>query len=235
MSQRPRMPQYIKNIFRQQCGMVPSAIIAGGAVRDTITGAYIKDVDIFVDKQYAHHYKQHIHDWTKLSRGASKLFGNDVDLGTWVTPAQASSTYQTIQYGNLQAAVKTSRSNQGFSFTGLESEQTSYGSRMIAEVYERFDSAGNPMNLIFTDCDPVEYVTKHFDFGLCKAWYDGNYIHQHGDFIHDLNNKLITLTLSNERLIELYGSVKAGTKAVQEHAYRIQAKHPSYTVVIPQV
>lgn len=252
MSQFTRMPQYIKDAYQKYCHPAnrwnnSSAIIAGGAIRDTLNGAWVKDIDIFVDARYAHEFSGDIRHWDKVGRGQSKLFDYNGDPILWQpsTPKQAVS--MSIPYGATSGATSVYMNNMNgtitFSSASIQmvaqQEKHDYtNNRRIVEVYEKEENIGGinyPYNLIFTECPPVEYVTKYFDFGICKTWYDGTYVHMHGDYTNDVNNKTITMVLPTEHVIACYGSVQAGLDSMGEHAYRIQCKYPSHRIVMPSV
>lgn len=253
MSKHPRMPQYLKEAYMKYChhvnrGGTPNAIIAGGAIRDTLNGSWVKDIDIFVNAAYAHEFQNMIEEWDHVGKRASKLFDRYGDAILW-QPSKKATTSLSVPYGATQGSSSVYMNNMGgtvtFSSPNIASMSTakqssdSYSSNnKVVEVYERIDRFGDAvaqLNLIFVEVPAVEYVTKYFDFGICKAWYDGSYVHMHGDFTNDVNNKTITMVLPPEHVIACYGSVKAGLEAMEDHACRIKSKYPGHTIVMPLV
>lgn len=252
MSQFTRMPQYIKDAYQKHCHSVnrghrTGAIIAGGAIRDTLNGAWVKDIDIFVDAAYAYEFSGEIKSWDKVGRGQSKLFDYNGQTIPWQPSGSKPVMSMSIPYGATTGATSVYMNNMNgtitFSSASIhaakpESSEDYLNNRRVVEVYEKEENIGGicyPYNLIFTECPPVEYVTKYFDFGICKAWYDGTYVHMHGDYTNDVNNKTITMVLPPEHVIACYGSLQAGFDSMGEHAYRIQCKYPSHKVVMPSV
>jgi len=252
MSQFTRMPQFIKDAYTKYChsanrGGSSNAIIAGGAIRDTLNGVWIKDIDIFVDAKYAHEYNGEINGWQKVGRGASKLFDRFGDALPWQPSSAKPITSMSIPYSSTNGSTSVYMNNMAGTITfssanvivGMEDSSEEYlNNRRVVEVYERHDSLGSlhfPFDLLFTECPPAEYVTKYFDFGICKTWYDGSYVHMHGDYTNDVNNKTITMVLPEEHIIACYGSVAAGISAMNGHAYRIERKYPSHKIVMPSV
>lgn len=250
------LPQYIKDAYMQHC--FPAArgshakgpIIAGGAIRDTLLNAPVKDIDIFVNVADAHFYNDVILSWCRLGKQGygSQIFDPDGQAYPYSPSVKPKVASLTIPYNQTAGGSSIYSPNPGGQLTissanifggiGVAvAEASDYTSnRKIVEVYEMYDNQiGVDMNLIFTECPPVEYVAKYFDFGICKAWYDGQYVHMHGDFTNDVNNKTITMVLPNAHVIECYGSVAAGVEAMQDHAERIQWKYPTHKIVMPSV
>lgn len=153
-------------------------IIAGGAIRDTALGAYVKDVDVFICKS------------------------------TFKTPV-----------------IQTSRSK--FNVSAKAKRDREYESYMIHDVHD-VEINGLDVQLIVLKCDPVTYVSECFDYGICKAWYDGRYTKFHSDFITDVNNKTITRVISDEKMAQMYSNMGWATARMIEHGERIKRKYPNF-------
>lgn len=254
MSQFTRMPEFVKSSYRKYCmpanrGGGSNAIIAGGAIRDTLNGVWVKDVDIFVDARFADTYQDMIGEWDLTGKRPSQLFDRYGDAMPWQPRGKKSAPSMTVPYGSTPggSSVYVSGMNGSITFSTTGSIQMStagqkdsgyQNNNRIVEVYEKYDSDNSiqaTLNLIFTECPPVEYVTKYFDFGICKTWYDGQYVHMHGDYTNDVNNKTITMVLPDEHVIACYGSVASGLNAMADHAHRLQSKYPSHKIVMPSV
>ena len=253
MSKFTRMPQYIKDAYKKHCfaanrGGATNAIIAGGAIRDTLNGVWVKDIDIFVDASCAARFEGIIDEWSMVGSRASKLFDRYGDAMLWQPTTPKSAPSMSIPYGATQGSTSVYMNNKNgmITFSSLIAnaatdigEKDDYmNNNRVVEVYERYDTVDGityPLNLIFTECPPVEYVTKYFDFGICKAWYDGTYVQMHGDYTNDVNNKTITMVLPEEHVIACYGSLAKGISSMQEHAERLRYKYPSHSVVMPSV
>lgn len=246
MSSFTRMSPEIKQVYREMCAHIPGAIIAGGAVRDTLGDAPIKDIDIFVSYKHAIHVK--IDAWSLLGRRASKLF-DCYGMPTGYTPPADKATHITarvahsnlngggsIHLGNLSGSIVVQVPISPMGNLSTTKSSSYDNNRKIVEVYEAYHpKSGYLLNLIFTEVDPVKYVTDYFDFGICKAWYDGSFVNMHGDYTTDVNNKTITMTLPEEHVIACYGSKQAGINSMREHADRILWKYPGYKIVMPSV
>ena len=252
MSKFAQMPQYVKEAYNKYCthanrGGSSNAIIAGGAVRDSLNEVRVKDIDIFVDAKYAQYFQGDIQYWDIVGSRPSKLFDRFGDAIPWQPSQPKVVTTMAIPYGATQGAssvytnsmagtITFSTSSIVLSSTKSDPEYTN--NNRVVEVYERDDIVDGiryPLNLIFVECSPVEYVTKYFDFGICKTWYDGSYVHMHGDYTNDINNKAITMVLPPEHVIACYGSLQAGFDAMSEHAHRLQYKYPSHKIVMSSV
>lgn len=247
MSSFPRMPQPIKQVFQDFCSHIPGAIIAGGAIRDTLNDKRVKDIDIFVSYAQAHMMTGKITHWSRLGKGRSKLFDYDGDpIGYTPRSARSASTNrltyqfsntshgQNVHLGSIQGTISKTAANMSINALKEESTNDYENNRKIVEVYERHcPNTGYLLNLIFTECDPVEYVNRYFDFGICKAWYDGTFVNMSGEYTTDVNNKTITMTLPDEHVIACYGSLQAGVDAMRDHGDRIQQKYRDFKIVMP--
>ena len=80
---------------------------------------------------------------------------------------------------------------------------------------------GKRFNVIIIDKDPVMYVNQNFDFGICRAYCDGNKMSFTNEFIEDSMNRTITLYkehLTGEQI----------KYALEEHVESIQKKYPGW-------
>lgn len=195
---RVKMDRYAKSELKRIHDLgCPSAIIAGGAVRDRIGGKPVKDIDIFISEsewvKAGLHYKAPS-DWTCLGKDAL---------------SQSASGYLTNRQ-LLQVIDKTPPVN--------------HHSDLIIET-----------QLVIVNGDPVDHVDKYFDFGICKAWYDGSYIRCHSEFVRDMTNQTITLTLTRDALHDMYGEeveVDDVIAAAKQHGKRIQSKYSSFDLIL---
>lgn len=111
----------------------------------------------------------------------------------------------------------------------------------LSETDEEYDIANNSniisvfemtkneltYNLIVVTCDPVEYVTDNFDFGICKTWCDGEKITFTKEFMSDIEHN--TLTYTDEKVSDANFN-----HAMHVHLAKLQKKYPQHTVVIPE-
>ena len=93
----------------------------------------------------------------------------------------------------------------------------SYGSPYIKFVYttKKYDI---PCELIWTTVNPIEFVNRNFDWGLCKCYEtydDGTTFTDH--FLHDYEQKRHTCEYDEGRHI---------AHTVMQHAKRLVAKYP---------
>lgn len=162
----------------------PTAIIAGGALRDTIIGNSIKDVDIFIkcptldcgDDAFVTEEQlialfgitEGSDDWVKIAHD----FREDKHDGASDSDSDKDNGYAGESIGGNHNPV-------------LESFIT-----MIAEV--RYNSV--KYELIFVEDDPTEFVFRDFDIGLCKIFFDGDQLFITDEFKYDLDNKQLTFS-----------------------------------------
>lgn len=97
----------------------------------------------------------------------------------------------------------------------------------ILAVWDVFSHKGM-FNIIMLNTDPIQFVEETFDFGICKAYTDGNKVHYSKEFIADSRNNTITLVAKNISTEQLAYSMKT-------HLPRIQAKYPGYRFVGPGI
>lgn len=111
----------------------------------------------------------------------------------------------------------------------------------LSETDEEYDVANNARivtvfgmimnevkyNLIIVDCDPVQYVHRRFDFGICKVYCDGTKIRFTEAFMADVRNK--TLTFSEHEF-----SKSNFSHAMHVHYTKLKEKYPDHTLVIPE-
>lgn len=170
----------------------PSAVIAGGFVRDTIFGLDPKDVDIWFD---SHNDLQIADQWEWFAR-------------------------------RLKA--------DGLKPTGIEysyNYHEQFDSRdFIAEVL-KFTIDGTAFDIINVGenirIDQDAYgLFEHFDFGICKAALVGSQLSLHPDFVTDLLNRTITLTMDKEETTPM------NWERIHEYRLpRMQEKFPDFKVV----
>lgn len=85
-------------------------------------------------------------------------------------------------------------------------------------------TAGKKYQIILLNKDPITYVKENFDFGICKAYCDGQKIHFTNEFMHDTLHHTITLyreNLTDEQI----------DYALGDHIARIQKKFPGWTLM----
>lgn len=145
--------------------ILPSAIIAGGWLRDLYHGVKFNDIDIYVtniDKVKATKH-EHEHDiynqkfWMQMFQ---------LRIG------------KIMSYDNIICSP-----GDDDSYEGKNHINTVWEIRKGLITY----------NIIILDMDPTEYINEYFDIGLCKAYCDGSKIRLTADFMHDSQHKHLTL------------------------------------------
>jgi len=187
-----------------------TAIIAGGAIRDTYHDTLVSDIDIYIQhpscimsdevkadctpiQPFQHHeWYDYWSKITKLRSPQARSFNND--QVRW-------------SYSQYEAPNDTNRNNE------------------ILAVWDIFKGF-NMYQIIFTSVNPIDYVNRRFDFGLCKAYCDGSRVHFTSDFMSDSMNKTITLVgedLSDQQV----------QYALSDHLPKIHEKYPGYRLIVP--
>jgi len=100
----------------------------------------------------------------------------------------------------------------------------SYGN-LINEIYElRTDC--DIYQVIYTPVDPIEYVNKYFDVGLCKAYCDGKKIRYTPDFLRDVKEKTLSI-VAQEMTQDQFNYT------MDVHVDKLKEKYPHYTITVP--
>lgn len=183
------------------------AIIAGGAVRDTLAGRPIRDVDIFY-----WHYNYSLgtngrtqdHTWEDQRPG----WDQNCIFETW-----------------FQTRVDTI--GNGWS-SGPGSENYMGGNVGIhLMVVDQCWINGVKYQFIGTKPKPLDYVRNNFDINFCRAWCDGTKMSAETPFIEDWHNHKMTVTGTLTKDEWYY--------ALRFHVPRLQQKYPDYRVVLDPV
>jgi hypothetical protein len=174
-----------------------TAIIAGGAIRDRFHGVEVSDIDVYI--QYTPN---------TLSPFPRQKYSGPEWLTYWTSVLKL----QTTGYRALADAVD-------YYYSTYADEEDSNANRVVAvwNVWKNYIK----YQIILTSLSPIDYVERHFDFGICKAYCDGTKVRLTRDFITDSQKKSITLVGKNlSRTQCIY--------AVEDHLPRIQAKYPNH-------
>jgi len=190
----------------------PSAIIAGGAVRDLLLNRPRKDIDIFVHESDAEQsllsasllqdmLKDHLPDQLPTS-----------DLNPFMPKSQSM---------NMATQRRAPIFRKCTSFTDDDIAANS----VIVDVFGGTTSRNVDFDIIVTSCSPKTYVQEYFDIGLCKVFFDGKSWTCHSDFVDDYRNNTITVCGAHMGAQEI-------TRSVTGHAKRVQAKYPNLTIAL---
>jgi hypothetical protein len=196
--------------------------LQGGAIRDWSYDRPVKDIDVFFtcpsDNEYedlcanlVHNTdEQHIAEIqdrfyaTKYKPGPNALQTPKVDLSSVQNQNQLLATLQITECTNN---------------TGYE-----HASDFIDDIGSMTLDNDERLDLVrLQGINPIEFVEKHFDIGLCKGWFDGNVVTRSADMTRDYRNKTITTIgkLTDKQL----------QKMEHSHIPRIQQKYPDFKVI----
>lgn len=179
------IPQEWKKFLSIVQSKYPSAIIAGGALRDTICDNPVKDVDIFIsdlDPKY-------ILDLMEQQKIAD-LFGI-LAVGTEDECGRDHlKLVHNIKSFKQEKAEELLVVNDGYAEGAAEMNSflESFINYIVDVKYN-----GVMYQLIFIESDPVSYVYNDFDFGICKVYYDGMDFVVTEEFWYDFENKQLTI------------------------------------------
>jgi len=207
------IPAPWKNFLSTIQTLHPSAIIAGGALRDTICDNQVKDVDIFIQD-----HGQAINDLS-----IAELFGIEC-----VAKSTASSRDRIVLMHDIKQLKTIAAKNYTAKVDSRYVTQEGSGHQALVESFINYiyDVYYNGVNyqLIFVECDPVEMVHKDFDFGICKVYFDGTTLTVTDEFWYDYENKQLTIagSLSSSQMIH----------TMYVHRPNMVKKFPNWKVVI---
>lgn len=213
MALHARMSRDIKQEFTRFNNIAP-CIIAGGAVRDTLNGRAIKDIDVYFNSKHLDRVLAAVDSVSARKYDDRALPSARAQQNIWSTP----SPFNNISAASMKAPAQADVYTLG---------------NLVDTVRDTESSEGTPVQLVFVNGDPVEYVCKYFDLGICKTWYDGKHIHCHNDYTNDINNRTITLAIGTEAFHEAYPNAQRALSHIRKHADRVKQKYPSYRVIVP--
>jgi hypothetical protein len=146
----------------------PSAIIAGGAVRDLCLGKEIKDIDVFISgdpkSRIVHAAKKRSH-WIHNFRAF------------W---------QKVLQDRNWNIKVNTSSYNKDPAIDMVFSMYNPDLDFTMIDTVPKID-------VIFLVKPALQYFEEDFDFNICKAYFDGTKSKYTSGFVKDARNETITL------------------------------------------
>ena len=110
--------------------------------------------------------------------------------------------------------------------TKVEEKKKYYGPRQTHGVWN-YNFKGTELQIILfnsraqSEEEFAKDVMEHFDFGICKIYYDRTgEVQMTDDFLDDQFNKKLTLVK--------FGTPAQLRKAISEHLPRLEAKYPTY-------
>ena len=213
------IPQEWKKFLATVQQFFPSAIIAGGALRDLITEKPIKDVDIFIHDP---ELQSDIRDSGLLEKLADAL-------GIMLIGEDEKTDRDFIRIDNDFKAIKAGFAEEVIQAGGIDSEYLD--SDCDRSVYEAFMNYIVTIKynsvlyqLILIETEPKSYVYNDFDFGICKVFFDGNKLTPTEEFWYDLEHRQITFAGKF--------SVGQAIHTLFTHRENIIKKYPGWKVVI---
>lgn len=178
------------------------AIIAGGAVRDRYFDIPFRDIDIYVQAKYRYTVKD------------PKYNAIPSEQAYHVSPISDKQKHNVLKELVGDSFVSPVRDmNQKF---GSYYED----SNGVVAVWQ-FIKQGIVYQLIFTNVPPRDFVKDCFDFNICKCYYDGKDFHYLPEFLADVKNH--TLTLSVTTLTD-----NMMCRVLKDHFQRISRKFPNF-------
>ena len=209
------IPTPWKKFLSELQTLYPSAIIAGGALRDIICDNLVKDIDIYIrDDEGA--------DINKIAA----LYGVEVVAGD--------KPPENRDYIILKQDFKAIKAGASVKYTKVDptyihqepNGQHSLLQSFITLIYD-LKYNGELYNLMFIEANPSEFVETDFDFGICKVHFDGHSLVVSDEFWYDYENKQLTISgkFSNSQMIH----------SLTNHRPRLVKKFPKWKVVVEDV
>ena len=155
---------------------------------------------------------------------------NDIDIYVNAEPensSMASEIYRSDFWKNLLGLRVGSFLSMDYIRRMGSGDEDYYQLNNVRTVFDIVKSEVK-YNIILVDQDPVEYVLKTFDFGICKVYSDGNKIHFSEEFLKDVNYR--TLTFTKEKV-----SLSSFKRSMEYHYVKLKKKFPHHKLVLPPV
>ena len=181
----------------------PEAIIAGGALRDTVMGQPVKDVDIFLPYERSSYFdKQHYSIEACFEEAGVSVKTHNVRKGY----RELATTVPNIK--------KYAPHKGGYSTNSIHNP--GIGNLEIKECWEIESQAGHLYNLVFTK-HPVQPkdLLQQCDIGLCRIAYQNDDVIIDNSFTDDAVNQTLTLFSMDNK----------------NHIKRIKKKYPDHQLV----
>lgn len=191
------MVRTLRHLKRQ--GFV-NALIAGGAIRDMYFQQPIKDIDIFL--------------WDPDVKGNAE--GN-------LTINHRIDEKGIIKLMDLDVSQSWYRRDFA-TRSGLGEDEEYAVTKHVTQVWSVVKNE-LPYQLIFLNIRPLEFVEKHFDIALCKAYCDGHMIRYTKDFSNDANHQ--TLTICSHGLTQRHFDY-----ICEAYLPRIKEKYPNFVAKV---
>lgn len=195
----------------------PSAIIAGGALRDLIVEKPIKDVDIFISDMDMNVDQTGVFEQLANALGIAMLQECEESDRDFL---RVDNDFKSIKVDFSDVAAKTGQINS--EYLSADSDRVVYESFINYIVSVKYNSV--IYQLILTEAEPKSYVYNDFDFGICKIFFDGNKLTATEEFWYDYENKQITFAGKF--------SVGQAIHTLFTHRENIIKKFPGWKVVI---
>jgi hypothetical protein len=197
----------------------PSAILAGGCLRDTICDAPVKDVDIFISDVGAI-------DTQDVAKKIAKLF--DVEV-VGANTAIIKGDYIRLEHDFKEKKAGLAAKYRKVDPRYINQETNTAQAALQSYITLIYDMKYNGMlyQLIFVEMDPVPFVEMDFDFGLCKVYFDGNELTITDEFWYDYENKQLTISGHHTASQILH--------TMTVHRPNITKKYPGWKVVVEDV
>lgn len=208
------IPQEWKKFLGVIQSKFPSAIIAGGALRDLIVDNPIKDVDIFIA------------DLDTSSGLDFDAIGELIGL-----PIVGKDVVMARDHIKVMHDIKKAKMEMHDKYLTVDPRyvaQETFGNQALIESFINYiidvQYDGIMYQLIFIEQDPVNYVYTDFDFGICKIYFDGIEMVVSEEFWYDLEHKQLTMS----------GKFSAGQMlhTMYTHRPNLIKKFPGWKVVI---
>lgn len=177
-----------------------SAIIAGGAIRDMYFNTPVKDIDIFL--------------WDHNTKACPEKTTATVCLYDEKFISRLLNLDETKTWYRRDFVMRS----------GMGEDEDYPVTQYVTQVWSVVKN-DLPYQLIFLNKDPLEYVDRHFDLALSKAYCDGYKIRYTKDFSLDAQRR--TLTICSHGLTQAHFDY-----ICEEYVPRIKEKYPNFVTKV---
>lgn len=205
-------PVHIDFLKELQKAGYKSAVIAGGAVRDCYFDRDPADIDVYIPDRRILKYSN---------------IPSDLCFVTNEEPTQA-----MLDLCNAHTMVKYTTYNYCKSPL-IECVWNVYVNKPTTpipapaftgdfQLVESMPDHSADYQIVVTNIPVLEYINDYFDAGICICWHDGIKATYSPQFMHDANNKKITVCgkLTGPEL----------ERALKKHVAKLKSKFPNHTV-----
>lgn len=209
------IPNAWKEVLAKLQILAPSALMAGGCLRDTICEVPVKDVDIFINDN----------EYCRLEELASLFNVEAIPHGGEIGKRDYVKLEHDFKNQKNKSAAKYRKVDPRYinqETHGINAVLQSYITYIYDMMYQ-----GMMYQIIFVEAEPKKFIDFDFDFGLCKVTFDGVKLNVTDEFWYDYENRQLTITGSHSAAQMIH--------TLFTHRANLAKKYPNWPVVVGDI